>query len=154
MFVFLPPCVGGPTFDYLQFELLLNALDADFCTYQGGNPPWLSKYTPKNGTYCFVSHAFSQANLVVDIEDCGNKPRADVISISYLQTELDFGSFFAQRQCHEYGKVRTFPLVTVSFAHRRYPVARLDGHYLLDFLWGYWCCRIRWLLPFTGRLQS
>ena len=41
-------------------------------------------------------------------EDCGDKPRADVISISYLQGELDFGLFFTQRQCTEYGKVCFF----------------------------------------------
>ena len=39
------------------------------------------------------------------VEDCGNKPRADVISISYLQAERDFGRFYATRQCFEYGKV-------------------------------------------------
>ena len=40
---------GGPSFPYLQYDLLLNALDADYCSFQGGNPPQLSQYTPSNG---------------------------------------------------------------------------------------------------------
>ena len=44
------------------------------------------------------------------VEDCGNKPRADGISISYLQAERDFGEFYTKRQCFEYGKVRTLIL--------------------------------------------
>ncbi|KAH9923425.1 subtilisin-like protein [Epithele typhae] len=76
---------GGPSFPYLQFDLLLNALDADYCTFEGGNPPQLAEFDNN--------------------QDCGTKPRADVISISYDQAEASFGSFFAQRQCTEYGKL-------------------------------------------------
>ena len=47
--------LGGPSFPYLQYDLLLNALDADYCTFEGGNPPQLSQFDPSNGKsrYCF-----------------------------------------------------------------------------------------------------
>lgn len=32
---------GGPSFSYLQYDLLLNALDGDYCDFEGGNPPEL-----------------------------------------------------------------------------------------------------------------
>lgn len=43
-----------------------------------------------------------------DLKDCGNKPRANVVSISY-STGTDIVDFTPelQRQCAEYGKVCT-----------------------------------------------
>ena len=32
---------GGPSFSYLQYDLLLNALDGDYWDFEGGNPPEL-----------------------------------------------------------------------------------------------------------------
>ncbi|KAH9923397.1 subtilisin-like protein [Epithele typhae] len=76
---------GGPSFSYLPYDLLLKALDADYCTFEGANS--------------------SQPEQFDNDEDCGTKPRADVISISYDQAEFVFGSIAAQRQCTEYGKL-------------------------------------------------
>lgn len=67
------------------FDPFLDALDASYCTYNGGNDP---QYDPK------MNHT-----------DCGIYNATNVISIFYEFAEAHFSAAFNARQCHEFMKL-------------------------------------------------
>ncbi|OSD06587.1 subtilisin-like protein [Trametes coccinea BRFM310] len=67
-----------------SFNFLLDAFDASYCSFEGGDDPEIDGVVPN--------------------EDCGDKPRSNVISISFVGGE-DLPPAYMQRQCTEFGKL-------------------------------------------------
>ncbi|EOA86025.1 uncharacterized protein SETTUDRAFT_177490 [Exserohilum turcica Et28A] len=76
------------------FNIFLDALDASYCTYQGGDQPYVDPAypDPNDGGY--------QGPL-----QCGGAPSSNVISISYGQIEGALPRFYQERQCREWMKL-------------------------------------------------
>ncbi|KAL8276455.1 hypothetical protein RQP46_011157 [Phenoliferia psychrophenolica] len=68
-----------------DFNNLLDAIDGEYCTYEGGDDP------VQDPSY--------------DHPDCGTVPRPSVISSSYAFNEGDLTPAYEQRQCNEFGKL-------------------------------------------------
>jgi tripeptidyl-peptidase I len=68
-----------------EFDLILDAFDASFCTYEGGNNKTI------DGDY---------SNL-----DCGTYNAPNVLSLSYGATESELPIVLQQRQCNEFMKL-------------------------------------------------
>ncbi|OCH90819.1 subtilisin-like protein [Obba rivulosa] len=82
------PVEGG------SFNNLLDALDATFCTFEGGDDP------TQDGVY-----PDTQQGGFDEPEQCGSIKPADVITNSYGYNEAELTPFYMTRQCTEYGKL-------------------------------------------------
>ncbi|OBZ66344.1 Aorsin [Grifola frondosa] len=76
-----------------SFNNLLDALDASFCTFEGGDDP------NEDGIYPDPFGGYQGP------ESCGIVKPAFIISTSYGHNEADLTPAYAQRQCAEYGKL-------------------------------------------------
>lgn len=76
------------------FNIFLDALDGSYCTYQGGDQPYVDpEYPdPNEGGY--------KGPL-----QCGGAPKSNVYSVSYGQIEGALPAFYQERQCHEWMKL-------------------------------------------------
>ncbi|KAF2721829.1 subtilisin-like protein [Polychaeton citri CBS 116435] len=76
------------------FNIFLDALDESYCTYEGGDQP-------------YVDPAYPDPNLggYTGPLQCGGAPKSNVISVSYGQIEGALPVFYQQRQCHEWAKL-------------------------------------------------
>ncbi|RYC54461.1 hypothetical protein CHU98_g11749 [Xylaria longipes] len=66
------------------FNIFLDALDESYCTYEGGDQPYVGYQGPLQ---------------------CGGAPKSNVISVSYGQIEGALPEFYQVRQCHEWMKL-------------------------------------------------
>nr|POF27611.1 tripeptidyl-peptidase sed1 [Quercus suber] len=76
------------------FNIFLDALDASYCTYQGGNQPYVDPAYPDPNEGGYTGPL-----------QCGGAPMSNVISVSYGQIEGALGVFYQQRQCREWMKL-------------------------------------------------
>nr|OQO16541.1 hypothetical protein B0A51_14505 [Rachicladosporium sp. CCFEE 5018] len=76
------------------FNIFLDALDASYCTYQGGDQPYIDPAYPDPNEGGYTGPL-----------QCGGSPRSNVISISYGQIEAALPRFYQQRQCNEWMKL-------------------------------------------------
>lgn len=76
------------------FNIFLDALDASYCTYQGGDQPYIDPAYPDPNEGGYTGPL-----------QCGGAPKSNVISISYGQIEAALPRFYQQRQCHEWMKL-------------------------------------------------
>ncbi|KAB2570965.1 Aorsin [Lasiodiplodia theobromae] len=76
------------------FNIFLDALDASYCTYKGGDAP-------------YVDPAYPDPNLggYTGPLQCGGAPVSNVFSFSYNQIEAALPEFYQRRQCHEWMKL-------------------------------------------------
>ncbi|OCH90820.1 subtilisin-like protein [Obba rivulosa] len=91
----------GDTVEGGSFNNLLDALDASFCTFEGGDDPTQDGIYPDTAPGGFD-------------EQCGSIKSADVITNSYGYNEADLTPFYMIRQCNEYAKLG---LMGVSFLY-------------------------------------
>ena len=102
------------TGDYVEdydFNMFLDAIDASYCNYDGGDDPTLDSVypDPKPGGYNGT-------------RDCGIYNSSYVLSTSYTEDEILLTAAYAARECHEYMKLGLMG-VTVLFATGDYGVA-------------------------------
>ncbi|KAF8526061.1 subtilisin-like protein [Hysterangium stoloniferum] len=84
----------GDLVEGASFNNLLDALDASFCTFEGGDDP------NEDGIYPDpLPGGFNQP------ESCGIVTPANVISTSFSMNEADATPAYLTRQCNEYGKL-------------------------------------------------
>ncbi|CEJ92875.1 hypothetical protein VHEMI08503 [[Torrubiella] hemipterigena] len=76
------------------FNIFLDALDASYCSYKGGNAPYIDPAYPDMNDGGFRGKL-----------QCGGAKMSNVISISYGQIEAALPRFYQERQCHEWGKL-------------------------------------------------
>nr|POF14132.1 aorsin [Quercus suber] len=76
------------------FNIFLDALDASYCTYQGGDQPYVDPAYPDPNEGGYTGPL-----------QCGGAPKSNVISVSYGQIEGALGVFYQQRQCREWMKL-------------------------------------------------
>jgi tripeptidyl-peptidase-1 len=89
--------VEEPSFSIVNsFNTFLNAIDAFYCTFDGGDDP---KYDP------IYPDPYNQTGAYKGPEDCGKYNATYVISTSYGDNEADFTPAYEQRQCFEYAKL-------------------------------------------------
>lgn len=76
------------------FNIFLDALDGSYCTYKGGDQPYIDPAypDPNDGGY-------------TGPHQCGGAPMSNVISISYGQIEASLPRFYQERQCYEWAKL-------------------------------------------------
>ena len=76
------------------FNIFLDALDGSYCTYQGGDQPYVDpEYPdPNEGGYGGPLQ-------------CGGAPMSNVFTVSYGQIEGALPAFYQERQCHEWMKL-------------------------------------------------
>ncbi|KAN0081424.1 Peptidase S8/S53 domain containing protein [Tylopilus felleus] len=86
-----------------SFNNFLDAIDGDYCTFEGGDDP------TQDGVY-----PDTQPGGYDHPENCGTFNRTNVISTSYGYDEADLSPFYAGRQCTEYGKLG---LLGVTFVY-------------------------------------
>ncbi|KAF8990974.1 peptidase S8/S53 domain-containing protein [Cyathus striatus] len=77
-----------------SFNNFLDALDASYCKFEGGNDPTRDPVYPDK-----------QTNGYRGGPDCGTVAMANVISTSYSHNEADLGPAYTARQCAEYAKL-------------------------------------------------
>ncbi|KAH9924577.1 subtilisin-like protein [Fomitopsis serialis] len=94
---------AGDLYEGASFGNLLDALDASYCTFDGGDDPdFDATYPDPYGGY--------EGN-----EDCGTVSPAYIMSTSYGYTEADLTPAYEQRQCAEYAKLGLMG-ITVLFS--------------------------------------
>jgi len=76
------------------FNIFLDALDASYCTYQGGDQPYVDPAYPDPNEGGYTGPL-----------QCGGAPVSKVISFSYGQIEAALPRFYQERQCHEWMKL-------------------------------------------------
>ncbi|CAE7195937.1 hypothetical protein P3342_009989 [Pyrenophora teres f. teres] len=86
------------------FNIFLDALDGSYCTYQGGNQPYVDPAYPDPNEGGYTGPL-----------QCGGAPMSNVISVSYGQIEGALPLFYQQRQCREWMKL-ALQGVSVIFA--------------------------------------
>ncbi|KAH8688998.1 putative protease S8 tripeptidyl peptidase I [Talaromyces proteolyticus] len=74
------------------FNQFLDALDASYCTYDGGDDPKIDPHFPDGRSWNRT-------------RQCGVHKPTNVISISYIVAEDAYTPAYATRQCHEYMKL-------------------------------------------------
>jgi tripeptidyl-peptidase-1 len=107
--------VGDP-YESASFNNFLDALDASYCQFQGGDDPSQDAVYPDTN--------FTQGYK--GPEDCGGFYTTKVISTSYGYNEADLTPFYEQRQCAEYAKLG-MQGITVLFSSGDYGVAGNGG---------------------------
>lgn len=76
------------------FNIFLDALDASYCTYLGGDEPYLDPEYPDPNEGGYTGPL-----------QCGGAPKSNVFSVSYGQIEGALPRFYQERQCHEWMKL-------------------------------------------------
>ena len=84
--------VGDITGDE-TFNTFLDALDASYCTFEGGDDPTVDPQYP------VAPYGYQGPN------QCGGFAATKVISTSYAYNEADLTPFYEMRQCQEYAKL-------------------------------------------------
>ncbi|KAK5710847.1 hypothetical protein LTR15_012824 [Elasticomyces elasticus] len=104
----------GDLVEGASFNNFLDAIDASYCTYQGGDDPTQDAvYPDPYGGY-------------QGPENCGGFAATKVISTSYGYNEADLTPFYENRQCHEYMKLGMMG-VSVVYSSGDYGVAGNGG---------------------------
>jgi tripeptidyl-peptidase-1 len=104
----------GDSVEGASFNNFLDALDASYCTYDGGDDPTQDAvYPDPYGGY-------------QGPEACGGFAATKVISTSYAYNEADLTPFYEMRQCHEYMKLG-LQGTTVLYSSGDYGVAGNGG---------------------------
>jgi len=106
---------AGDLVEGASFNNLIDALDASFCTFEGGDDPTEDGIYPDT-----MPGGFDKP------ESCGIVKPANVISTSYGMNEADVTLFYAQRQCAEYGKLGLMG-TTILYSSGDNGVAGFDG---------------------------
>ncbi|KAJ4331254.1 hypothetical protein N0V95_009915 [Ascochyta clinopodiicola] len=88
------------------FNIFLDALDASYCTYQGGDQPYVDPAYPDPN---------DAPGAYTGPLQCGGAPISNVISVSYGQIEGALPQFYQERQCREWMKL-ALQGVSVIFA--------------------------------------
>ena len=106
---------AGDLVEGASFNNFLDALDASYCTYDGGDDRTQDSVfpDPHGGAY-------------EGPENCGGFAATKVISTSYLYDEASLTPFYEMRQCHEYMKLG-LQGVTFLFASGDWGVGGIDG---------------------------
>ncbi|KAH8810891.1 peptidase S8/S53 domain-containing protein [Xylogone sp. PMI_703] len=78
------------------FNIFLDALDASYCTYEGGDQPYVDPAYPDPNDNLQGYQGPLQ---------CGGAPKSNVISVSYGQIEGALPEFYQRRQCNEWMKL-------------------------------------------------
>ncbi|KAJ2989765.1 hypothetical protein NUW58_g3301 [Xylaria curta] len=78
------------------FNIFLDALDESYCTYEGGDQPYVDPAYPDPN---------DNGNGYQGPLQCGGAPKSNVISVSYGQIEGALPYFYQVRQCHEWMKL-------------------------------------------------
>ncbi|KAI1748924.1 peptidase S8/S53 domain-containing protein [Xylaria castorea] len=78
------------------FNIFLDALDASYCTYEGGDQPYLDPAYPDPND--------NGLGYLGPLQ-CGGAPKSNVISVSYGQIEGALPEFYQIRQCNEWMKL-------------------------------------------------
>ncbi|KAI0872551.1 peptidase S8/S53 domain-containing protein [Hypoxylon argillaceum] len=78
------------------FNIFLDALDESYCTYEGGDQPYVDPAYPDPND----NELGYQGPL-----QCGGAPKSNVISVSYGQIEGALPYFYQVRQCNEWLKL-------------------------------------------------
>ena len=108
----------GDDLEGASFNNFLDALDASYCTYDGGDDP------TQDGVY---PDPFGTGPGVYEgPENCGGFAATKVISTSYSYNEADLTPFYEIRQCHEYMKLG-LQGVTFLYSSGDYGVAGNGG---------------------------
>jgi tripeptidyl-peptidase-1 len=76
------------------FNIFLDALDASYCTYLGGDAPYVDPAYPDPNEGGYTGPL-----------QCGGAPISNVFSFSYNQIEAALPVSYQQRQCHEWMKL-------------------------------------------------
>ncbi|KAH7390089.1 peptidase S8/S53 domain-containing protein [Cadophora sp. MPI-SDFR-AT-0126] len=76
------------------FNTFLDALDGSYCSYLGGDAPYLDAVYPDPGGDGYDGPL-----------QCGGAPMSNVLSFSYLQIEAALPESYQTRQCHEWMKL-------------------------------------------------
>ncbi|KAF2113902.1 peptidase S8/S53 domain-containing protein [Lophiotrema nucula] len=76
------------------FNIFLDALDGSYCTYQGGDQPYVDPAYPDPNEGGYTGPL-----------QCGGAPLSNVISVSYGQIEGALPQFYQERQCREWMKL-------------------------------------------------
>ena len=83
----------GDISGYASFNTFLDAIDASYCTFEGGDDPTQDPQFP------VIPNGYQGPN------QCGGFAATNVISTSYAYNEADLTPFYEQRQCSEYAKL-------------------------------------------------
>ncbi|KAI4733476.1 subtilisin-like protein [Aureobasidium sp. EXF-12298] len=108
----------GDLVEGASFNNLLDAIDASYCSYEGGDDP------SQDGIYPDV-----YAGGYKGKEDCGTFAPPKVISTSYGYNEADLTPFYEKRQCDEYMKLGLMG-TSVLYSSGDYGVAGNGGQCL------------------------
>ena len=76
------------------FNIFLDALDESYCTYEGGDQPYVDPEYPDPNEGGYTGPL-----------QCGGAPQSNVFSFSYGQIEGALPIFYQQRQCTEWMKL-------------------------------------------------
>ncbi|KAF8857370.1 subtilisin-like protein [Acephala macrosclerotiorum] len=76
------------------FNIFLDALDASYCTYLGGDAPYVDPAYPDPNEGGYTGPL-----------QCGGAPKSNVFSFSYNQIEAALPVSYQTRQCHEWMKL-------------------------------------------------
>ncbi|KAK4903467.1 hypothetical protein LTR27_000398 [Elasticomyces elasticus] len=76
------------------FNIFLDALDESYCTYLGGNEPYVDPAYPDPNEGGYTGPL-----------QCGGAPMSNVFSVSYGQIEGALPRFYQERQCNEWMKL-------------------------------------------------
>ena len=76
------------------FNIFLDALDESYCTYEGGDQPYVDPEYPDPNQDGYTGPL-----------QCGGSPKSNVFSFSYGQIEGALPRFYQQRQCNEWMKL-------------------------------------------------
>ncbi|KZO98258.1 subtilisin-like protein [Calocera viscosa TUFC12733] len=85
----------GDSFLSGSFNNFLDAIDASYCTYEGGDDPTQDSIYPDTAN----PSGYQGTN------QCGAFSATNVMSISYSYDEIMLSPFYEQRQCNEYMKL-------------------------------------------------
>lgn len=107
-----------PEQDLTSFNNFLDAIDASYCTYDGGDTPG------EDATYPDKS---SGSQSYKGKENCGTYAPAKVISTSYSYDEYALTPAYEVRQCHEYMKLGLMG-TTFAYCSGDYGVAGYYGY--------------------------
>ena len=108
----------GDDLEGASFNNFLDALDASYCTYDGGDDP------TQDGVY--PDPHSSGPGVYKGPENCGGFTATKVISTSYSYNEADLTPFYEMRQCHEYMKLG-LQGITFIYSSGDYGVAGTGG---------------------------
>ncbi|CCM05401.1 uncharacterized protein FIBRA_07617 [Fibroporia radiculosa] len=107
----------GDDVEGASFNNLLDALDASYCTFEGGDDP------SEDGIYPDPYGGYQGP------EACGTVKPAYVISTSYSSNEADMTPFYMERQCAEYAKLGLMG-ITFLYSSGDFGVAGYDNYCL------------------------